>query len=319
MYLTPKTVASPSANTTFGHLPLRMRILLVTSPDRTGDWLAQAFAQDSAVTVVLEEAVGIAAGLQRLRDELFDAVLVAHEPPQLDALEFMDALRGGGAEEPVIVLGKASEAELSPLCFEVGADAYLCVETTSTRLLIWHVARACERQALHRENRRLAQAEKQRVQHEHLEAQRLIDEQRALVRDLEALQQSAAETNAHDLGLAQQALNRDAGNPPTVTFSADLVTHYHQLLRAYVMMGSGNLAGEIGTLTDLLARGGVSTTETLQLHLEVVQEMVRGLGTRSARHVMNRADLLILEVMVHLGEDYRRRWIEHHNPLRHAA
>ncbi len=63
-----------------------MRVLYVTSYHRTGGWLAEAFAADSAVDVVLEEAVGVAAGMARLRDEIFDAVLISHEPGELDAL-----------------------------------------------------------------------------------------------------------------------------------------------------------------------------------------------------------------------------------------
>jgi hypothetical protein len=31
------------------------------------------------------------------------------------------------------------------------------------------------------------------------------------------------------------------------------------------------------------------------------------LGNRSTRHIMARADLLALELMIHLGECYRRR------------
>jgi hypothetical protein len=51
--------------TPWGHLPPRMRVLFITGPHRTGGWLAEAFASDSASDVHLEEAVGIAAGLSR--------------------------------------------------------------------------------------------------------------------------------------------------------------------------------------------------------------------------------------------------------------
>jgi hypothetical protein len=40
----------------------------------------------------------------------------------------------------------------------------------------------------------------------------------------------------------------------------------------------------------------------------VLEELIHGLGTRSTRHVMTRADLLVLEIMVHLAEGYRRRY-----------
>jgi hypothetical protein len=79
------------------------------------------------------------------------------------------------------------------------------------------------------------------------------------------------------------------------------------LLRTYVIMGSGNLAAEIGKLAELLAQAALSPRQVLNLHLERVERLVRGLGNRSTRHVMSRADLLVLELMVHLGEAYLRR------------
>ena len=116
-----------------GSLPRRMRVLHITTYHRTGGWLAEAFAADSACEVVLEEAVGAAAGLGRLRDEVFDAVLLSHEPGELDALEFVEGLRGGGSEEPLVILGAQSEQELAAMAFEAGADAYVCVNTSTTR------------------------------------------------------------------------------------------------------------------------------------------------------------------------------------------
>ena len=84
-----------------------------------------------------------------------------------------------------------------------------------------------------------------------------------------------------------------------------LVNHYRELLRAHVIMGSGNLAVEMTALAEQLAAAGVTAPQTLQLHVQVLEELVRGLGSRSARHVMTRADLLVLEVLVHLAERYR--------------
>ena len=52
------------------------------------------------------------------------------------------------------------------------------------------------------------------------------------------------------------------------------------------------------------------------LHLTVVEEMVRDLGNRSARHVMNRANLLALEMMMNLAAGYRRNYNELLNPSR---
>jgi hypothetical protein len=94
----------------------------------------------------------------------------------------------------------------------------------------------------------------------------------------------------------------------------ELIAHYRELLRVYVIMGSGNLAEELRGLANILATAGLTSREAVQLHLEVVEEMVRGLGARSARHVMTRADLLLIEILMNLTEGYRHRYVELTHP-----
>ena len=79
-------------------------------------------------------------------------------------------------------------------------------------------------------------------------------------------------------------------------------------------MGSGNLGDELKCLADLLVNAGLTARQTMQLHLKVLEELLHGLGARSTRHVMTRADLLILEVMVHLADGYQRRYLERVDP-----
>jgi DNA-binding response OmpR family regulator len=280
-------------------LPPRMRVLYITTRERTGGWLAEALEVDSAVQVEIEEALGTAAGMARLRDEVFDAVLVSHLPGELNALDLIEGYRAGGADEPILVLGTQSEPEMAALCFEVGADGYLCVHTATTRNLIWTLARAVQRHQLLWENHRLSVAEQSRLQREHDEADKLISQQRALIDDLEVLRQGDPCEKTVPLSLPEE-----------------LFLHYRELLRTYVIMGSGNLGGELKRLAELLVTAGMSSQQTMQLHLRVVEELVHGLGARSSRHVMTRADLLGLEVMVHLAEGYRRRYLEKIHPPR---
>lgn len=293
-------------------LPARMKVLYIASRQRTGGWLAEAFAHDSASEILLEEVVGSASGLARLRDEVYDALLVSHVPEELDALDLIEGYRAGGAEEPIVVLGLQSEQEMAALCYEVGADAYVCVTTTTTRNLIWTVARAVQQQQLASENRRLNQAERQRLQREHDEAQRLLLQQRALIQDLEAIGQKDR-TASPVLDESESCRRPSAGlaiGPQSLPsdLPSELVEHYRELLRTYVIMGSGNLGGELGQLSELLAAAGVTARDAMQLHLHVLEDLVRGLGTRSTRHVMNRADLLVMEIMIHLAESYRLRY-----------
>jgi len=296
-------------------IPPRLRVLYITGRHRTGSWLAEAFASDSVSEITLHEAVGTVAGMAQLRDEAYDAVLISHEPGEMDALDLIEGYRASGADEPVVVLGRQSEQEMTALCYEVGADAYVCVNTTTTRNLIWVVARAVERHHLLRENRRLNEAERQRLQREHDEADRLLGQQRILIGDLEAIwhraQTDEADPPAERL-LGEPALG--SASPPPLNLPGELVHHYRELLRIYVIMGSGNLACELNRLADMLATAGVTARQTMQLHLHVLEELVHGLGARSTRHVMTRADLLILEIMIHLAEGYRKRYQQRVNP-----
>jgi DNA-binding NarL/FixJ family response regulator len=279
-----------SATHYWRQLPPRMRILYIATRHQTGAWLIEALSADSTVHVELEHALGTAAGLARLRDEIFDAILVSHLPPELDALDLIEGYRAGGAEEPILVLGAQSEQEMAALCHEVGADAYLCVHTATTRNLIWVIARAIQRHQLLRENHRLNLAEQSRLQREHDEADRLLKEQRALIGDLKALRSGQLET------------------VPEPVLPDELHTYCRELLRTYIIMGSGNLGDELKRLAELLVDAGLTARQTMLLHLKVLEELLHGLGARSTRHVMTRADLLVLEVMVHLAEGYQRRY-----------
>jgi DNA-binding response OmpR family regulator len=303
-------------------LPSTIRVVFITNRQRTGGWLADALVTENARRVVLEEVAGGAAGLARLRDEAFDAVLVSHEPGELDAVDLVAGYRAGGADEAIVVLGNQSEQEMAASCFEAGADAYVCAHTTTTRNLLWVVSRAVQRHQLARENRRLNLADRQRLQRERDEAERLLVQQRALISDLEAIQQQSSLRSGKAGPAPNDGRTTCAGvsTPKCAPDSApaglpkELVQHYRELLRTYVIMGSGNLACEMSRLADLLTTSGVSARQTMQLHLHVLEELVGGLGARSTRHVMTRADLLALEMMIHLAEGYRDRYQERVRP-----
>lgn len=301
-----------------GGLPARMKVLYVTTPRHTGDWLAQAFASDNASNILLKEVVGEAAGLARLRDEVFDAVLLSHEPGELDALDLVEGLRAGGNEEPMIILGTDPPQRMDALCYEVGADDYCCVAETTIRGLLWKFARAIRQYQLSRENRRLIQAQRQRLQQEHHEAERLLSQQRALVADLQVISDGRTGSDSDEPTSVEDCLAKSAAADvdATMALPIPLVSHYRELLRTYVIMGVGNLAKEMAGLAEQLAISGISAQHAMQLHLQVLEELVQGLGTRSARHVMNRADLLILEVMGHLADKYRKRSLERNHPPR---
>src|SRR6476660_385152 len=84
--LAPELFAKARAPKIWGQMPSRIKVLFITTLHRTGGWLAEAFRSDCAADVTLVETIGVTAGLSHLRDEVFDAVLLSHEPNALDAL-----------------------------------------------------------------------------------------------------------------------------------------------------------------------------------------------------------------------------------------
>lgn len=287
--------------TPWGELPPGMRVLFIAGTARSAGWLADAFADDTATNVELHQATGVTAGMAKLRDELFDAVLISHESKGLDALALLDAIRAGSCDEqPIIVLGAHSSEEMTPLCYEAGGDDYICTLTTTTRTLIWKVARAVERHRLLAENRRLQNEQQHRQQLDHDEAMTLLRQQRGMLAKADCQRCNDAHSNGD---LENQTV--DFSTCPNLPDS--LIHHYRELLRAYVIMGSGNLSAEMSQVADLLTSSSVTAAQAMHLHLFVLEDLIRGLGARSARHVMNRANLLAMEMIMDLAEKYRGR------------
>jgi DNA-binding response OmpR family regulator len=207
-----------------GFLPPQLRVLFIRGSSRPGGWLADALAVDGACEVLLEEVAGAPAGMTRLREDLFDTVLIGHSPGELDAIALLDAFRTGSSDhQPIIVVGESSEHEMAAVCYEVGADAYLCIHTTTTRALLWQIARATERHRLIADHRQLTQSQNQRRQWEHDEAIQLLAQQRSMLDD-------------------QLADHPDPALPEW------LGIHFRQLLRTYVVMGAGNLSEDVWRL-----------------------------------------------------------------------
>lgn len=297
------------SDTPWGQLPATMKVLFIAGPARTGGWLAEAFAADTASEIELHEATGIADGLARLRDALFDAVMVSHEGPGLDALELLDAIRAGSCDDqPILALGTQSHEEMTPLCYEAGGDDYVCINTTTTRTLIWKVARAVERHRLIADNRQFRNGHQHRLQLDHDEAIRLLRQQRGLLANVDRQRQEAMQFEDLSFDIERD----DFSGCPNLPDS--LIGHYREMLRAYVIMGSGNLSKEMNQLAQQLTSGSVTATQAMQLHLYVLEDMISGLGSRSARHVMNRAGLLGMEMVINLAEVYRDRFMRHERP-----
>jgi len=282
-----------------GLLPAALRVLSVTGAG-SGCWSDEALAEDSAVDITLRHAAGDASSLKMLRQEPFDAVIITHDPPALDAFKLLDAIIAGhGDDLPLLVAGHASELELAAMCYEAGADAYLCFAHTSTRAFFWQLARAVERRRLIAANRQHEQASRNRLASENDEADRLLTQQRQLIDGLEAVSDSG--------GFNLPVADADAHS----AVHQSVQQQYHQLLQCSVVAGSDHLQPDIHQLAAHLAATGATAAEAMNIHLQVLEQMLEGLGPRSARHVITCGDRLILELMTNLAAAYRG--LSHHS------
>lgn len=287
-FSTSKFSAAP-----WGEMPPLVDALLITGSSRLGQSLAQAIANDSATEVRLREAVGLPAGLARLRERVYDIVLVAHDAVELDAPAVLDAIHTASSDtQPIIVLGMAADQEIAALCYEAGADAYLCLRTTATRTLLWQIARARERRLLLRENEHLRIARRQRDAWEEDEAVRLFEQQRLLA-------------SKHGIEPAGPVLGATDGEATPSAIPWAIRCDYVELLRAYVVMGSGHLGPTLEDWAHRLAAHRPTAGAILAMHLRALQLVLDGLHGRGGRHVHNRADLLLVELLMRIADRYR--------------
>ena len=324
-----------------GQMPARLRLLCVAS--REPSWVGLTLQLDAAggIEPQFRWVSTAAEALTLLRDDPFDAVLIAassadenqpqgaspgsdrantnekanrtlarsgsNEKVQSDSFAeaalLVKAIRASGCEDPLVLLApRISDADWLDLSSEE-CELLQSARMWDSPALVAVLKRAILRSEQTRQSRRLEIAQTKRMARERDETEHLLSQQRRIIDDLDA--RDATELT----NVARQALLDCFGRaaPCRTALPLEINSYYQELLRTYVIMGSGNLGGEITKLADLLAVAGCGPREALSLHLERVESLVGGLGNRSTRHILARADLLALELMIHLGESYRRR------------
>ena len=224
----------------------------------------------------------------------------------------IEGLRAGGNEEPVLVLGTASEQEMAALCYEVGTDAYLCVNTTTTRTLLWTAAprfrgtswctktdaccRPIDSDCIKSIWKRIG----------------CSPNSGALVSDLESLTGQAGGNGQHD---PRRQARRDGCSRARFALPENLVAHYRRAVQGGVIMGSGNLTADMQELSELLVGTGVTPQQTMLLHLQVLEKLSVSQAGEPRRSACDDAhDLLVLEIMIHLAEGYRDQFLERVRP-----
>lgn len=268
-----------------------------------------------------------------LRNETFHAIVIACDDaaspdggePDWHPESLVDAIRASGCSDPIVLISTRPDDSLANLACRHHCELLVSAVGWSSRALVNVIQTGVRRVELQRENHHLAVANHRRLVRERDEADHLLDQQHGIIRELEALANGLSVVETDDFSESSAAAvstatsaaagpgngettgrPREASRRVELPIPAQIKSYYHELLRTYVIMGSGSLGSEILQLAAVLAEVGLSPRDTLSLHLERVEQLVRGLGNRSTRHVLARADLLALELIIHLGECYQR-------------
>lgn len=262
-----------------------------------------------------------------LRNENFDCIVIECWPTNLDdvrwdAPDLVHAIRSSGCSDPIVLLTRQPDDGLTVEACSSHCEILVSSALWSSRALVNVIQQSIRLVETAQQNHHHAVANHRRLVRERDEADHLLRQQRDIISELEAITQGVVKPSSDE---TEDSSVNQAGNhlaerkTRTLQIPAKIKTYYHELLRTYVIMGSGSLGGEISQLASVLAEVGLSPRDTLSLHLEQVEHLVSGLGNRSSRHVMSRADLLALELVIHIGECYQQAAADYNAGQQDAA
>ncbi len=327
-HLTSQMESSPAAFA--APLPLKVHLLWVASGRKEEADLVARLSPGYDRFHLVRVPSGKAA-THRLQEEGFDGVLVGHHPPKLDAPELIAHLRTLHSGDPIVALlpsGHQTSLERDRLltaCLSAGADQCFPVDvqtpTDDLQGLCWALSRAIERQQLLRAEARWNSQEQQRLRHERCEGQRWRDR----LADLAGLPTSqtlpAEHHGASDPAGSSPKTHHPEPNPSPKSCGSPkpsgersskaplkLWIAYRDLLRVHVMLGNGQLNEDADRIAETFVEASLPATEVVRLHLGALEELTRHLGSRSPRHLLTRADALLVRVLMGVADGYRRNF-----------
>ncbi len=233
-----------------------------------------------------------AEALAILAEESFDCLLLRYQPvwdpSGEDPLALARAVRAGGSADPIVVVTQLADDGAWSNAIALDVDLLVTPSGWESTALIPAIARAVSRGRIRDEIDRLRLEERRRLLRDRGEAESILAQQIQIVSDLESLTE----------------LEPACGTDPRFegTQRTAFADYYQELLRGYVMMSSGTLSDDVRKLADVFRQADVTPRNALRLHLRCLERLINGLGSRSSRHVLTRANLLALELMLHLAE-----------------
>ena len=291
-------------------IPPRLKVLFVN--DKRPIWVSLALRLDAIGCTEPRFSWGSTSeeALTLLRNDSYDCLLIGIDfETKTKQLELLNAIRSSGCHDPIVLILSMPDDQVVLAGCEYQAEILVSAAMWESPALLGTMKRAMMVQQLSEDNHRLLVENHRRLIRERDESERLLKQQRSMVEELQTFTYPTdIERSEKNLFLNQSQTRKESGQASNeFQIPIEVQDYYHELLRTYVIMGSGSLKDEILQIAELLAAANLTPGQVLEFHLECVEVIVRGLGNRSSRHVLARADLLALEIMVHLGECYQKR------------
>ena len=280
-------------------LPPHLRLLCVGPEEPSWAIVALRLESLGCDDAEFQWHVTSADAIATLRKQSFD-VIVIHDPPvasQTDstAVRLVEAIRAGGTRDPVAVILTQPDDDILMRLDQFECEVLVSPHGWQSQALGATIRQAVSRGDICRDVSALENAAQRGRIRERDEAEVQLQQLQALV---------SGRANREADGSAETPV---APVPRPTQVPAQVDAYYGELLRTYVMMGSGTLESELQKLAEILSLSGTAPHETLALHLRQLESLISGLGKRSSRHIMSRADLLALELMIRLAECYRQK------------
>jgi len=131
-----------------------VRVLVVEDNRRHAELITDEL-RDSDPGTTVEWAETGTQGLDRLREETFDLVVLDYRLPDTDGLELMRSLRVEGREVPIIFVTTADSVQLAVEAMKLGAEDFVQKQEGYLAVLPLVIREALERQRLRNEKARL--------------------------------------------------------------------------------------------------------------------------------------------------------------------
>ena len=222
--------------------------------------------------------------------EQFDCIIIDDASPASNSrgdgvagevLAQVSALRAAGCIDPLLILSDRIDDGWFEQMAAAECELLITRNGWRSRAMVPWIRCAIERHTVAREHHEIGERGRLSRERESSESWTQLAERTATAARLQSL------------------VGGRGKSPP----EADAIREaYAGLLRSAMLSAPEELHRELARMAGELANAGWGVAEVFNLHVGALNELLQGLGGRSARHVLQRTDLLAMEMLVLVAE-----------------